>query len=126
MALAYHLPIYKASYDMILQLFHVIKKYPKEFKYTLGEQLKKDSLTLISSIYKAHIAVWSISSGRWVVAHDLLLEARWHLESVRVMLRISHDLHVIPVEKFAVLQVSLENISKQLSGWDSSMKRIGH
>lgn len=57
MALAYHLPIYKASYDMILQLFHVIKKYPKEFKYTLGEQLKKDSLTLISSIYKAHIAV---------------------------------------------------------------------
>lgn len=39
-----HLPVYKASYDLTLQLFHVIKKFPKEFKYTLWEQIKKDSL----------------------------------------------------------------------------------
>jgi len=55
MVLAHHLPVYKASYDMTLTLFHVIKKYSKEFKYTLGEQLKKDCLALIATIYKANI-----------------------------------------------------------------------
>lgn len=54
MVLAEYLPVYKASYDMTLILFHTIKKYPKEFKYTLGEQLKKDCLSLIATIYRAN------------------------------------------------------------------------
>ena len=43
MTLYENLPVYKASYDLTLQLFHVIKKFPKDFKYTLGEQIKKDA-----------------------------------------------------------------------------------
>ena len=111
MVLAHHLPVYKASYDMTLTLFHVIKKYSKEFKYTLGEQLKKDCLALIATIYKANIMLDKKSA---------LIEARWYLEWVRVLLRMSKDLHVISLDKFVVLQESIEVISKQLTAWQKN------
>jgi len=101
-----HLPIYKASYDLTLQLFHVIKKFPKEFKYTLWEQIKKDSLLLISSIYKANV----MKERR----KELLQECRAYLESNKVLLRISKDLHIFPLDKFIFLSQSVEVISKQL------------
>jgi hypothetical protein len=96
---------------MTLALFHVIKKYPKEFKYTLWEQLKKDCLALIATIYRANTAVDK---------KNILREARWYLEGVRVLLRLSKDLHVISLEKFIALQESIETISKQLTAWEKA------
>ncbi|MBP6910132.1 four helix bundle protein [Patescibacteria group bacterium] len=115
MVLAEYLPVYKASYDMTLALFHVIKKYPKEFKYTLGEQMKKDSLALIATIYKAN----SILERKTII-----IEARGHLESVRVLLRLSKDLHTIPLDKFVDINGSLETISKQLTARNRSIKSM--
>ena len=105
MALVYQLPVYKASYDMTLALFHVIKKYPKDLKYTLWEQMKKDCLALIATIYKANTVIDK---------KTVLQEARGYLEWVRVLLRLSKDLHVVWLEKFVLLQESLETVSKQL------------
>jgi 23S rRNA-intervening sequence protein len=98
---------------MTLGLFHVIKKYPKEFKYTLGEQLKKDSLALVATIYKAN----SILDRKTTI-----LEARGYLESVRVLLRLSKDLHILPLDKFVNINGSVEMISKQLTAWSKSVK----
>ncbi len=114
MVLYEHLPVYKASYDLTLQLFHIIKKFPKEFKYTLGEQIKKDSLVLISNIYKANI----LKDKR----KESLQECRAYLESVKVLIRISKDLHIFSLEKFITISQSIETISKQLIGWEKSEK----
>jgi hypothetical protein len=35
------LPVYKASYDLLLEIFLFVKEFSKEFKYTVGESLKK-------------------------------------------------------------------------------------
>lgn len=112
MALADQLPVYKASYDMTLILFHVIKKYSKEFKYTLWEQLKKDCLALIASIYRANTLLDKKQTIR---------EARWHLEWVRVLMRLSKDLHVVWLEKYIIIQESIDIISKQLTAWEKKM-----
>ena len=108
-----HLPIYKASYDLTLQLFHVIKRFPKDLKYTLWEQIKKDSLLLISSIYKANV----MKERR----KELLQECRSYLESNKILLRISKDLHVLPLDKFVIISQSIEIISKQLVGRERSV-----
>lgn len=36
------LPIYKASYDLLLEIFRFTKEFYKQFKYTVGESLKKE------------------------------------------------------------------------------------
>ena len=96
--------IYKASYDMTLSLFHVIKKYPKEFKYTLWDQIKKNCLELISTIYRANSLFDKII---------LIQLFRWYLQSLRVLLRLSKDLHIVSIEKFVFIQENIESISKQ-------------
>ena len=42
-----HLPLYKSSYDLLIDLYGKIKNFPKEYKYSLGEQLKKYVLEVI-------------------------------------------------------------------------------
>ena len=46
------LPIYKSSYDMLLRIMQLIKHFPREYKYTLGEKIQKEAIDLILSIYK--------------------------------------------------------------------------
>ena len=54
MALYYSLPVYKQVYDLILKVFEVTKDFSKEYKYTLGQDMKRDALSLMRSIYRAN------------------------------------------------------------------------
>jgi hypothetical protein len=45
------LPVYKATYDLLLEMFRFTKDFSKEFKYTVGESLKKETIELIMLIY---------------------------------------------------------------------------
>jgi len=48
------LPVYKASYDLLLEIFKFTKSFSKEYKYTVGESLKNETLELITLIYRAN------------------------------------------------------------------------
>ena len=54
MALYDELPVYKASYDLLLEIFKFTKNFTKEYKYTVGESLKKEMLELITD--NAHLS----------------------------------------------------------------------
>ncbi len=41
MAIDDELPVYKATYDLLLAIFQFTKEFSKEYKYTVGESLKK-------------------------------------------------------------------------------------
>jgi len=47
MALHYDLPVYRDTYNLILKIFEFTKDFSKEYKYTLGQDLKRDSLQLV-------------------------------------------------------------------------------
>jgi hypothetical protein len=36
------LPVYKATYDLLLAIFQFTKEFSKEYKYTVGESLKTE------------------------------------------------------------------------------------
>ena len=38
------LPVYKASYDLLLAVFQFTKHFAKEYKYTVGEKLKNEMI----------------------------------------------------------------------------------
>ena len=54
MALYYELPVYRDTYRLILKIFECTKDFPKEYKYSLGQDMKRDALTLVRSIYRAN------------------------------------------------------------------------
>jgi hypothetical protein len=43
MALYYELPVYRDVYKLILMIFDCTKDFSKEFKYTLGQDMKRDA-----------------------------------------------------------------------------------
>jgi hypothetical protein len=50
MALHYDLPVFKDVYQLILKIFDYTKDFPREYKFTLGQDLKRDGINLVRSI----------------------------------------------------------------------------
>jgi hypothetical protein len=48
MALYYDLPVYRDTYQLILKIFECTKDFSKEYKYTLGQNMKRDALQTIA------------------------------------------------------------------------------
>ena len=57
MALYYDLPVFKDVYQLILKIFDYTKDFPREYKFTLGQDLKRDGINLVRSIYRANKAL---------------------------------------------------------------------
>jgi len=108
MAIYNTLPVYKTSYSFLLKIFQFTKNFDREFKYTLGESLKNETIAMISNIYRANS---SLSKGR------LLGLARENLEVVRLYLRLLKDLKQINLDRFIFLNEEIESVSKQLCAW---------
>ena len=54
MGLHQELPVYKASYDLLISIFKFSSHLKKEYKYTVGESLKKETIGLLTLIYRAN------------------------------------------------------------------------
>jgi transposase-like protein len=49
-----HLPIYKATYDLLLAAMQCTKSFSREYKYTLGQNIKDQIVGLVVFIYRAN------------------------------------------------------------------------
>jgi 23S rRNA-intervening sequence protein len=108
MALYYELPVYKDTYKLILMIFEYTKDFSREYKYTLGQDMKRDALQLIRSIYRANKAT----------------NKREHLDTfiddfelLKLELRLATDMKILPVGKQAELSILMDSIGKQIAGW---------
>lgn len=84
-----NLPVYKTSYDLLLQIFEIIKKFEKQYKYTLWDKIKNEIIDLITSIYRANSnfeerlknikKIFCIfSSNKYTLSAFLLGRIFWH------------------------------------------------
>lgn len=109
MALHTELPVYRASYAFLIRLFKTVKTFPREYKYTIGETLKRETLDCMMAVFRAN----SDKENR----STLLFEARKYVETIRILLRVCHDLRIVALEPFVSLNSDIEDISRQISGW---------
>jgi len=60
MATYNELPVFKATYDLLLEMFRFTKDFSKEYKYTVGESLKKEKFNnhpfTVQHIWQTHKA----------------------------------------------------------------------
>ena len=54
MALYYDLPVFKEVYQLTLRLFQLTTDFPREYKFTLGQDLKRDCIILVRYIYRSN------------------------------------------------------------------------
>ena len=119
MALYYDLQVYKDVCRLTLLLFQYTKDFPKEYKYSLGEDIRRDSIVLVRSIYRDN------------KASDKTPELDSFMDDFEVLkfeLRLMKDLHLISVGKYSEISLIAGGIGKQISGWrkTQSAKRELH
>ena len=56
MALYYELQVFKDVYTLVQKVFLYTQEFPREYKYTLGQNMKRDAIQLVRSIYRANKA----------------------------------------------------------------------
>lgn len=114
MALTEQLPVYRDVYRLILLVFQYTKNFPREYKYTLGQDMKRDAITLVRSIYRANR---SAEKRVW------LEEFLDNYEILKLELRLAVDLHLITVKHLAEMSERMEVIGKQVTAWKNKYRR---
>ena len=99
---------------MLLDVFKSSQTMKREYRYTLGEELKREMTQLMMCVYRANLT-------RDKEPH--ILRAREHIETVKLQVRLLRDLHQLPVKNMARMTLQYETISKQLSAWHNSERR---
>ncbi len=109
MVLYSQLPIYRDSYQLLLEIYQATSKFPRDFKYTLGQDMKRDALMLFRDLYGANV---SPEERRKYL--DNFLTA---FELLKTEIRLCVDLNVLSIKKLAQLSLLMDNIAKQAQGW---------
>jgi hypothetical protein len=112
MALYYELPIYKETYSLILSLFKLTHHFDREYKYTIGQEMKRNGMQMVQYIFKAN------STGDKA---PLLAELTDCFEILKLQLRLCVDMHLISHQQHASIWSTLDNIGRQLSGWKKAV-----
>ena len=109
-----NLPVYKVSYDLLLEVFELVKVFWKQYKYTLWDKIKNEIIDLITSIYRANSSFNTRLSN--------IKKAREQVEVLKLYMRLSKDLKLIQLNKYADVSLKIESLSKQLYAWEKSIK----
>lgn len=108
MALYYELPVYRETYRLILKIFECTKEFSREYKYTLGQDMKRDALHLVRNIYRANKS--KDKTGHLEAFLD-------DFELLRLEIRLCADMKILSVKKLAELAELMDSIGKQITGW---------
>ena len=108
MAIYFNLPVYKVSYKMVFMLFQTSSSFSREYKYTIGQDLKNEGMDLIKNIYRANKAEdKTVYIGK----------AKENLETVRLLIRLMQDFNQLGIKPFVEINQGIENVSKQFNAW---------
>ena len=108
MARYQHLPIFKTSYDLLIEVMQLTKDFPREFKFSLGEKIQKSIIELLLDIYRANN---SKDKTKYI---NSILE---HLQCLDLLLRVSFDLKILSQPKYCAYIEKSSSIAKQSLGW---------
>ncbi|OGT38399.1 MAG: hypothetical protein A3F12_07800 [Gammaproteobacteria bacterium RIFCSPHIGHO2_12_FULL_38_14] len=109
MALHSELPVYRDTYQLLQKIYEVTKNFSKEYRYTLGEDMKRDAMQLVRNIYRAN----KHKNDRKTHLENFLDD----FELVKLQLRLSADMHLLTIKKHAELAELMSSIGKQITGW---------
>ena len=105
------LPVFRDVYELNLKLCDMTQNVRRDYKYTLGEDMRRDCLKMLRGIYKVNRA------RDKVLYFDEFLD---DFELLRMEVRICGDLKQLSVSQQANIMEMMDRIGKQIRGWRNS------
>lgn len=111
MAIYTNLPIYKASYSLLLALTKITPNMPRECRYTLAQECRRKIMEIILLIYRANRIKEKVK---------MIMDMRECLLEAQVYIRLMCDMRSISEKQYAYLMEETVSMSKQMSSWEKS------
>jgi hypothetical protein len=100
------------AYDLTLWLVRKVEKFPRSFRFTVGDRVTARSLDLLETLVEA---AYSSDKGA------LLEKANRGVNSLRYLLRLSVDLKLLSGDSQASAAGRLDEIGRMVGGWRKSV-----
>jgi len=104
-------PIFVKVYDLIVWLVPHTLKFPREYRFTFASRMQTGALNLQRALILATLA----ENARDVAA--ALRQAHLELADLRLALRLSNDLHLLPPRSYQHGAERLDEVGRLLGGW---------
>ena len=108
-------PVFADAYRLTLRIFALTQDFPREYKASLGADMKRHALVLLRSIYR-------IKKSPDKAAHlDNVLD---DLELLKLEIRLAADLKVLSLKRQAELAELCDTVGKQIKGWPKKSRWV--
>ena len=104
----HELTIYQKHYDLILYAVPIINKYPRQHRFTIGQQ------TLNCLVDIARLIV---QANRERDKRRSQFEVDTKLEELRLLIRLAKDLHLLNLQNYGQMSERISEIGRLLGGW---------
>jgi len=103
-----NLAILEKTYELILWLYPAVNKFPKSQRFVLGQRMENAMLGILEKIIMANQ-----STAKTVY----LKKASVQLDVLRILIRLSKDMHFISIRQYEFAAGKVNEIGKMLGGW---------
>lgn len=106
-------PLFTKTYDFLLWLYEETLRFPKSQRFTLSQQLQNEGLEFLKCIISARSDINKAIN---------LKIADVHLQTLRIMLRLSKDMTFLSFGKYENGIKQLEEIGRLIGDWQKRAK----
>lgn len=109
-----NLPVYKLTFDLLLEVYRRTPRMQRDYRYTLGEEAKHALQDVIACIYQANLR----KEGKLVY----IPRARDSLVRFKVLFRLMESLNQLSKKDIVLMGDMIADISTQLQKWEAYVR----
>ena len=110
------LPIIQRTYDLILWYVPRINKFPRDWKFTLGDRIQATLYGLLDGLIIARYRRNKL---------DVLETLNAELDILRYQTRLCRDFQHLDLRRFEFVSGLINEIGQELGGWIKQQRRAG-
>jgi hypothetical protein len=105
--------VVERTYDFLLWLLPKVEKFPRSFRFTVGDRAAGVGLDLLLVLVEAAYTPEKA---------QLLEAASRHANGLRYLLRLAKDLKLLPLDSYGFGAERLDEIGRMIRGWEKSVR----
>jgi 23S rRNA-intervening sequence protein len=102
------------AYDFVLWLLPKVEKFPRSYRFSVGDRLVSAGLDLLLILVRA-----SYTSDKAALLQNASLETN----TLRYLLRLAKDLRILTVDAYGFSTERVEEIGRMIGGWQKSVAK---
>ena len=107
------LPIIQRTYDLIKWYVPLVNKFPRDFKFMLGDRVQGTLYELLEGLIRARYRREKL---------EILETLNAELDVLRYQTRLCHDFHLFDVRRYEYVSGLMNEIGESLGGWIRQQK----